>query len=351
MESTITRRSFVGGATGAALAAPYVISSEVHAQNTTLYVNTWGGSWEAAEKVAFFEPFTKQTGIAIRTVAPVSYAKLKAQVRARNYDFDVTTAGRAELMQAVSEGLLEPIDASTVKLSDLWPEAFYKGHGVGSTVLATCLVYRKDKFPNGGPQSWADFWNVEKFPGRRSLYDAATRTIGFALLADGVPLDKLFPMDYDRAFKSLDRIKKHVRVWWKEGNQSQQLIRDGEVDMIAMWNARASELINQGVPLAIVWNGANIRSGNWVVPKGTPRAKQAWEFINFASQAVPQSEFAKRMYYGMLNPKAMALLPPEILAQMPTAPANRPLGWESDYEWEAQHLARITDQFKQWLAS
>ena len=68
------------------------------------------------------------------------------------------------------------------------------------------------------------------------------RTLQFALVADGVPLDKVFPIDVDRAFKKLEQIKPHIKVWWTQGNQSQQLMRDGEVDMMVMWNARASEL-------------------------------------------------------------------------------------------------------------
>jgi putative spermidine/putrescine transport system substrate-binding protein len=57
-----------------------------------------------------------------------------------------------------------------------------------------------------------------------------------------VPPDKLYPMDIEPAFKKLDQIKPHIKVWWTQGNQSQQLIRDGEIDMMSIWNARASEL-------------------------------------------------------------------------------------------------------------
>ena len=87
-----------------------------------------------------------------------------------------------------------------------------------------------------------------------------------------MPADKPYPMDIDRAFRKLDEIKPHIKVWWTQGNQSQQLIRDGEVDMIGMWNARAQELIDKGAPLTIVWNGAESYGGYWFVPKGTPNS-------------------------------------------------------------------------------
>ena len=49
------------------------------------------------------------------------------------------------------------------------------------------------------------------------------------------------------------RVDAHIKVWWTQGNQSQQLLRDGEVDMMVMWNARASELQQQGHPVELVW--------------------------------------------------------------------------------------------------
>ena len=96
------------------------------------------------------------------------------------------------------------------------------------------------------------FLGREEISGPRSLcLSDSPRTCIYALLADGVPMDKLYPLDFDRAFKKLDQIKPHIKVWWREGNQSQQLLRDGEVDMMSMWNARGSELKQQGVPVEV----------------------------------------------------------------------------------------------------
>ena len=122
------------------------------------------------------------------------------------------------------------------------------------------------------------------------------------MLADGVPADKLYPMDIDRAFRKMSELKPHIRTWWREGSQSQQLIRDGEVDMIAMWSARGVDLIEDKVPLELVWNGAENYFANLLVPKGNPRAKLAWEFCNFVAQAKPQAEFAMMLPYGPANP-------------------------------------------------
>ena len=90
-----------------------------------------------------------------------------------------------------------------------------------------------------------------------------------------MPADKLYPMDIDRAFRKMSELKPHIKTWWQEGSQSQQLIRDGEVDMIAMWSARAIDLIDDKVPVELVWNGAENYYANLLVPKGDPNAKAA----------------------------------------------------------------------------
>src|SRR5262249_4074018 len=152
---------------------------------------------------AFFKPFTAATGVQIRTVTPVSYGKIKAQVQARSYEFDMTSINSMQWLRAIREGLAEPIDWTVVKKEALPPNAVVAvAYGIAQNILGTALSYRRDKYPNGGPTSWADFWDVQKFPGPRSLcLSDSPRTLIFALLADGVPRDELYPLDLDRAFR------------------------------------------------------------------------------------------------------------------------------------------------------
>jgi putative spermidine/putrescine transport system substrate-binding protein len=224
-------------------------------------------------------------------------------------------------------------------------------YGITTYALGTNLVYRKDKFPNGGPQNWADFWNVKKFPGPRCLYERSFTCLAWALLADGVPADKLYPMDVDRAFRKMDEIKPHIKVWWRDGSQSQQLIRDGEVDMIGMWSARAVDLIDDKVPLEIVWNGAELFWTNTCMPKGDPNAKNAWEFVNFIAQAKPQADFCMLLPYGPANPEARALMTEERLRVTPSWPDNQKVAFEHDAAWLAPRLPQIRERWTQWITS
>src|SRR5690349_20733679 len=99
----------------AAVVGPLLISERTIAQTRTLYVNSWGGSYTAAQDAAFFKPFTAATGIQIRPVTPVSYGKVKAQVQSGRYEFDTTSVASIQFLRGVREGLFEPIDWSVVQ--------------------------------------------------------------------------------------------------------------------------------------------------------------------------------------------------------------------------------------------
>src|SRR5258708_5860546 len=148
-EATMTRahsrRRFLAGPAATATLAPLMLTSKALAQTRTLYVNTWGGSWTAAEDAAFFKPFSAETGARIRPVSPVSYAKLKAQVQSGTYEWDVTAITAGEWLRAEREGLAEPIDWSIVKKDKLPPDTVL-ATGIHYCALGTNLCYRTDKF-------------------------------------------------------------------------------------------------------------------------------------------------------------------------------------------------------------
>jgi putative spermidine/putrescine transport system substrate-binding protein len=330
-----------------ALALPFVRRARAA---EVLYINTWGGGWELAARSFLFDPFTAETGIEIRTIAPVSFAKLAAQVRTGVYEFDVTTLGVAELGRANQARLIDTYDSSKIDPARLWPGAVTL-NGVNSHAFANIIAYREDRMPQGGPRNWAEFWDTKRFPGPRSLQDYPGRVLAFALMADGVPPDQLFPYDLDRAFRSLDRIKDHIRVWWSQSPQSQQLLRDGEVDLIGIWNTAAQTLVDQKQPIRLEFNQAVIDVATWVVARGTKRAANAWKFIAFAVQPERLAHFAARNNYGPMNPASAAFLPAEAAARMPTSPENLARGVVLNAEKLLPQLDTIAKRFEQWQST
>jgi putative spermidine/putrescine transport system substrate-binding protein len=343
----LTRRGLLSTLGAGAVTMPFIGQAKAAEQ---LYINTWGGPWEAAARAILFNPFTEATGIEIRTIAPVSFAKLAAQARTGVYEFDVTTLGVAELGRADHAKLIDTYDDAKIPASSLWPGAVTL-NGINSHAFANIIAYRKDHLPNGGPKSWAEFWDTAAFPGPRSLQNYPARVLAMALMADGVEPARLFPYDLDRAFKALDRIKKDVRVWWSQSPQSQQLLRDGEVELIGMWNTSAQALVDQNLPVELVFNQAVIDVATWVVARGTPRTKSAWRFIEFAVAPERLAQFSQKNNYGPMNPGAFKYLSAEVVSRMPTSPENLQKSVILDAEKLLPQLDIMAKRFEQWLSS
>lgn len=336
------RRTFLQGS--AAIAATTLAAPQIaRAQNKELYINSWGGPWLEAAQANLFDPFTEATGIRINTVSPVSFAKLAQQVKTGIYEFDVTTLGGGDILRANQAGLLQDIESP------------YEGglfeNGVGSHAFATMLAWRTDKGWDETPKSWADFWDVERFPGSRSLQRYAARVLPIALLADGVPMEELYPLDIERAFAKLDEIKEHIRVWWTAGSQSTQILRDGEVDMIGIWHGRYYEALDADAPVDATWNQAEIDRAYWVIAKETPNLEAAQEFVKFATSPEPLAGFATQANYGPLNPAANEFVPQEALSRMPTSEENYPKCFEQDMANWGGDPQEVAMRFDSWLAT
>ncbi len=281
--------------------------------------------------------------------------QIKAQVESKNVEWDLVTGINSfSIYYLKKENLLEPIDYSIVNKKDLIDDDV-EGYGAPIYVLSANLVYNANKFKGDNyPKNWADFWNVQKFPGPRTLTGVPTAAVcynfPFALLASGVPKNNLYPYDLDRAFKKLDEIKPHIRAWWSSGAHSQQLFTDEEVWLGCMWNGRAVQLQKKGLPLKIVWDQGAMAYDYWAVPKNAPHKKAAMEFINFASQAKNQAEFSKRMYYGPVNKKAFDYLTPDVVRDLNTFPTNLNKHFTYDHKWLADNLQMLIERWQKWVS-
>lgn len=339
---------------GAILAAAAGLPRIVFAQDQRLVVSDPGGPYTEAYRRAFYTPFEQATGIKVISVARESQpvAQFSAMVQTRNYVWDVTTLTiSADIPFLEEKGFLEPIGLKAEDYPELLPEAVTP-NWMGVDVYSTVLAYRTDTFaPGKGPQSWRDFWDVENFPGRRCLRRNPLDTLEQALMADGVAIDDLYPLDVDRAFKSLDRIKRHVDIWWTSGAQAMQAIQSGEVDMISTWNGRAQAAIDNGAPVEIAWNQGLYSIEGWAIPKGTPRADIAKQFVRFCADAQRQAELTKTLAYGPTNRKAFDSIPAERARLLPTEPDNLKHMRLPSPQWWAEHRAAVTERFNAWILS
>jgi putative spermidine/putrescine transport system substrate-binding protein len=340
-------------AAGSALLSGFVRAAAGAEQPVTVFV--FGGVWKKALIAAAGDPFTRRTGIPVRYQDPYSWAKLRAMHEAKAQQIDAVSVQGTEIILAERMRMTTPLDWSVIDRAALSERQLHHPDVIGAYTLSHVICYSKKKWPGSHhPNSWADFWDVEKFPGRRALRRDETWTVEAALKADGVKDDAFYPLDVDRAFASLDRIKPHVKVWWSDNSLAQQLMEQEEVDLIAMMNGRATEsILNNNAPFAMVWNEA-ICSGNgqgWIVPAGCPNPAGAMKFLDLAARPEALAVFARLMFYAPQNARAFDLLAPGILKLMPTYPDNEKLAHIVDYRWWADHMATVQRRFERWLQS
>lgn len=350
--SSVTRRYILKmgilTAAGGALAKP-LSPLIARAQAKQLVICSWGGAYQEAQRKSMFEPFEKETGLKIVEASPTDYGKLKAMVLSGNVEWDLVDVGDRMVTAGAKDGLLEPIDYQTIDTRDVFPQVVQK-YGLGTIYYSTILAYSTKKYPSGNhPKSWAEFWDVKRFPGPRTVRNNPIDNLEFALMADGVPMDKIYPLDVERAFKSMDRIKKQITVWWTTGAQPAQLLADGEVDLATAWNGRIATIIQQGAKAGIEWNQGKLQWDSWVIPKGSRNKDGAMKFIAFATQPKIQAAITKYIPYGPVNKKAFEVIDPKAAKDLPTHPENAKRQVMVDTIYWGENLTALAEKWNAWF--
>jgi putative spermidine/putrescine transport system substrate-binding protein len=324
------------------------LSLTAHAADKMVFT-AWGGTTQEAQKKAFADTFTAKTGVEVLQDGPTDYGKLKAMVESGNVAWDVVDVEMDFAIAAAKQGLLEPIDFAVVDKSKIDPR-FAADHFVGSFYYSFVIGYNKDVLKET-PQNWADLFDMAKFPGKRTFYKwSAPGALEIALLADGVPADKLYPLDLDRAFKKLDTIKKDV-VWWESGAQGPQLLADGQVVFATSWNGRFYNAIKTDKkPFKIIWDRQAPDWDWWAIPKGTPKLDGAYRFITFASDPQRMADQTKWISYGPANKDSAPLIDPAILPDLPSAPDNLKTVFYPDPQFWGDKGDELRERFNAWLA-
>ncbi|RUX09665.1 ABC transporter substrate-binding protein, partial [Mesorhizobium sp. M8A.F.Ca.ET.059.01.1.1] len=276
------------------------------------------GAYGDLVKKHFYLPFTEATGIEVIATGGgygEKLAKLKAMASVGQVEWDVITLSIDSLTPDV-EHLLDDLGdcASLPDVAGRGVDGSCLGHGVLFDIGGGVLAFDKRSFPDGQPQpaNWADFWNVKTFPGPRALPNIGNPwwNLIAALQADGVSGDRLFPLDVDRAFRKLDEIKPHVTVWWKSGDQSQQIFRTGEVVMAMLFSGRAFRLRAEKIPLAISWNGAPLDAAFWAMTKGAQHPNAARALLDFIyTRPEAHAAFATESFGSTAQREAIKFLP------------------------------------------
>lgn len=327
------------------------------AEARDLTVVSFGGALQDAIRNAFITPFSGSTGTKIaEDTYDGALSKISSQIETRAIKWDVVDVESNQLIQGCQEGVFERIDASVIgKDAKMLPGAVQTSPcGVGFLTGAMVLSYDKAKMPSG-PQTWADFWNTSKFPGKRGLPARPKGTLEIALMADGVPAQDVYKVlaskgGEDRAFAMLDKLKPNI-TWWKLGAESIQQLASGEVSMTAAFSGRVVAA-NRGEKrqFDMQWAAGSIYFMDYfAVLKGSPNKDAAMKFIAYVMGAEPQRNFPKYVGYGPTNLAAFDGMDATIAADLPTEARLKASTFRDDKYWLDRN-DELTQRFNVWAA-
>lgn len=346
--SSFNRRSLLQlGA--AALSVPlvakttYAWAEEKLAGTGEVVAFSWGGHFTEAVRSYVYEPFTKATGIKVIDVtADFAEAQVKAMHQAGRIDWDIAYVGPQNYPEMHEAGMFVPIDYS------LWDQESVEGAPAYARLNdafvveldAQVLAYDQRAFPDGGPQNWQDFWDVQKFPGPRGLFASSGNSgkynIQFALLAAGVGPKEMWPLTDDKldhAFEKLNEIKPHIAKWWSAGGEPLQLLINKEYVMTSIYDGRVVKSIRDGMPIKFTWEGAYLGPTYAAILNGGPNTANAQKLIAFLNRAQIAARWTQGTGYPGANANQLKYLPADLAPLLSINPENSSKTIMEDSAW------------------
>jgi putative spermidine/putrescine transport system substrate-binding protein len=339
----------------APLAGVVLVASIGAASAQNLNVVSFGGSYQEGQSKALFQPAAKAMGIRVKEETYTGIGDLRLKIKAGANTWDVVTSGSGSAARAGAEGLLEKLDYTVIDVSSFLP-GMAGEYCVGGDVFSQVMAWNTKTYGDNGPQSWADFWDVKKFPGKRAYRKGVAGSLEPALMADGVPPNKVYevlssPGGIERAIRKIKELKPHVAVWWASGAQHAQLMKDGEVDMTTGWNGRFDVAAKDGGKVKYTFNQALLDYDCYGVAKGSPNRALAMKFIAEIVKPAYQAEFTKYITYGPTNRKAYEIgaIDAAYARQLPSHPDNAARQISINLDWYIKNEARAAELYQNML--
>ena len=333
---------------------------------------SWGGAYTNSQQKAYHEPWMAQNSdinIVNDDSGAGALAKLRAMVEAGNVTWDLVDMTASDAMIACDEGLAKEIDHDTMLAAA--PDGAPATEDFGDMIVSPCFIpqivysttfgYRTDLVGDTPPSTINDVFDLEKYPGKRSLEKRPVNNLEWALLADGVPAEEVYEVlatdeGVDRALAKLDTIKDQV-VWWEKGAQTPQLLADGEVVMGSTYNGRLFSVIEEEKqPIAMLWDWQVFDLDGWIVPAGGKNEEDVMKYLMFATDTQRLADQAAYISYGPARKSSAPLvgkhaeLGIDMAPHMPTDPENAKHTLLLGFEFWADNLDDLSEKFQAWLA-
>jgi putative spermidine/putrescine transport system substrate-binding protein len=307
----------------------------------------YGGTTHKSRQSVFLDTFTKAKGVQV-TSATIADALLSKMFDGSSGDYDVFQAGLDDLY--AYETHMAQLPSGTAVNDQVPTDA--QPYCVGSFIVSFAQGYLASNFTGGGPTTWADFWDVTKYPGKRAFpgvagsYDFCFEA---ALLADGVPAADLYPLDLERAVAKFNQLRPNM-VFYTSYPQIQQLLISGTAKLAFGPHGQYAGLSNQGQPTTTVWNQAFISPNIFLIPAAAKNKANAYALADWFADGARQAEFAKLTNYGPGNSSAFSHISAELLAKLPNAPENQKITITPDQKKRSAQRDALANRFAKWLA-
>lgn len=327
-------------------------AASVWSQPKEVVIQDPGGTYGENLRRLVYDPFTKETGIQVLTVQEARGGpRIKAQVEAGRTEWDLGFIFDQEVR------LLDPYLAD-IDYRKLSPEAqktvaslpreAVRPKGVALQVIGVALVYNKEAFASKKyPKTWADFWNVKDFPGKRCLPQWSRFVFESALLADGVAPDKLYPVDFDRALRKIAEIKPHVVKWWLTNSQAPQLLLDGEASACLSYTGPVARLKKEDVnaPLELTWDQAFTYYDFFSIPKNAPHPEAVLKLLSYRLDAQRAARVAEATSVALPSALVYAAADPKLRDYWTNSPEveKKAIKWNADF-WGAKSPDGTTNE-------
>lgn len=348
-------------ALGGVVLAGFAGTGPVSADDT-ITVASWGGAYSMSQREAYYKPALKDIGLTVlEDEWGGSVSEIRVQVETGDYKWDVIDADAGTGLAACDEGLLEELDWEMLGGQDRFFPGSTTDCTVGTMSYGTIMAYNGDIYsdPENAPKTVADFFDFEKFPGKRAIYTGSAHNLEMALMASkGMTAEEAsmyLQENADQAFEEATAFLapfKDQLVYWETGAMAPQLLADGEVVMTTAWNGRIYNAnVEEGKNFVILWDGQKVDYDVWAIPAGHPNAETAMKFIEYASRPEVMARQSQYIAYGPTTEEATALIAPDVLEDLPTASANLTNAYWAPVEWLGDHIEELEEKWAVWKAS
>lgn len=306
LKTNVSRRTVLGaGVAGASLLA---MPAVLRAQDKSLKVGVYGGYFKDSFDKNIFADFTKETGIAIESVAePTGEAwlvQLEQAAKAGQAPADVSMMSQVAMLKGQSTELWAALDTAKIpnatNLIDHFVNKYPDGRiaGIGAVAWYITLVTNTDVYKEA-PTSWNALWdpaNADKL-GLLALVSnsfllevtAKTHFGGTNALDTEEGLVK--------AFEKLAEVKPNVRLWYRDEAQFEQSLKSGEIPMGQYYHDVTGLAAADGQPVRSTFpqEGGIMDSGCWALSRASEKVEEAHTFINYMCQPQIQSLLSRKV--------------------------------------------------------